>query len=392
LWWRLLAAVLGIGFLQAFVLMLMLQVFFDPDSNVLGIPTAAGLVDLLVCGALFVILLKIPGWVLRVALGRAPRTGAMGLVRTAAMAAIGTAIGAPGASSARTLVGRLTGRAVTASIGTATARPGTGPRASWPRPIPPNFGTAHGRPATGGQGVLFPIPKGARLTAQQVRRRAAIRTGHAKGGWRPPPPAAAKRPRFQQPSLFDRDGHITLAATPGQGPRPARRARQEALFPIPQDAQRLTGAQARQRREQLERLALGGDSWQPQPATGRSPYRATALFSRQGRLHPDVKSAATPRPKDVPATPHVAPTQSARTRSSAAKTSPPGGTASTGQRVPKALSPPATGALSAVSRTPQPPPAPAPRLVPVRMAAPPPPVRKRRGPSKSDRSRGGEQP
>lgn len=378
LWWRLVGALLAIQFLQAATLMLMLQVFFDPDSNVLGIPTSAGLLDLVVCGALFVILLKIPGWVLRMVLGRAPRMGVIGLVRTAAVAAIGTAIGAPGAGSVRMLAGRLTGRAVSSAVGTPPTGPRPGPRPAWSRRIAPNFGSAHGRPAAGGQGVLFPIPKGARLTAEQVRRRAAIRTGHARGGWRNPPPAPVQGPRIQQPALFDRDGNITPAASPSQAPSPAPRARQDALFPIPQDAPRLTRAQARQRRERLERLAPGGDGWQPQPATGRSPYRAPALFSRQGRLHPDVKNAAEPRPKAVPATPPAAPTQSPRTRTGTAKASPPGGTANIGSRAPEALPLPASGAPSAVGRTPQPPPAPAPRLVPVRMAAAPKPRKRRR--------------
>jgi hypothetical protein len=368
LWWRLLGALLAIGFLQAATLMLMLQVFFDPDSNVLGIPTSAGLIDLVVCGALFVILLKIPGWVLRMVLGRAPRSSVMGLIRTAATAAIGTAIGVPGAGSARVLAARFGGRAVATGLGS-TPPPGAtggGRRPAWANPIrhAPRFGTAHGRPTASGQGVLFPIPKGARLTAEQVRSRAAIRSGHARGGWPTPAPKAAKRPRFQQPTLFDRDGNITSAANPQQAPRRVSRQRQEALFPIPEGA-RLTRTQARQR---LERLQPGRRTWHPEPAPGRSPYRQPALFNRQGRLHPDVKNAATPRPKAVPATPPAV----------LAKASPASGTAGTGPRTPKALPPPVPGAPSAIGRAPQPPPETAPRMVPVRMAAAPKPRKPRR--------------
>jgi hypothetical protein len=384
LWWRLILALGAIGVLQASVLMLTLNVFFDPDSNVLGVPTSAGLLDLLVCGALFVILLKIPGWVLRMVLGRAPRAGVMGLVRTAAVAAIGTAIGAPGAGSVRMLTGRITGRAVSSTLGAPPAAPRPGPRPSWTRRIPPNFGTAHGRPAAGGQGVLFPIPKGTRLTAEQVRRRAAIRTGHARGGWHNPPPVSANRGRFEQPTLFDRDGYITSAASPEQAPGRTPRARQDALFPIPEGA-RLTRAQVRQR---LERLQPSRSNWQPQPAPGRSPYRAPALFSRQGWLHPEVKNAATPRPPGVPATPPVAPPQTARTRAGSAKASPPSGAASAGPRVPNALPPSASGAPSAIGRAPQPPPAPAPRMVPVRMAAAPKPRKRRR----NRRAQNGDEP
>jgi hypothetical protein len=183
-----------------------------------------------------------------------------------------------------------------------------------------------------------------------------------------------KRPRVEQPALFDRDGHITPAARPDQAPRRTPRARQDALFPIPEGA-KLTRAQARQR---LERLQPGRAAWHPQPAPGRSPYRQPALFNQQGRLHPDVKNAATPRPKTVPATPPAAPTPSARTRTSTARPSPPDGTAGAGNRARKALPPPVSGAPSAVGRAPRPAPEVAPRLVPVRMAAAPTPRKPRR--------------
>jgi hypothetical protein len=386
LWWRLMGALMAIGFLQASVLMLMMQVFFDPDSNVFGVPTSAGLLDLVVCGALFVILLKIPGWVLRMALGRAPRMGAMGLIRTAAVAAIGTAIGAPGAGSARALAGRLTGRAVSSSIGTSPTGPRPGPRPSWTRRIPPNFGTAHGRPTAGGQGVLFPIPKGARLSAEQVRRRAAIRSGQARGGWRTAPPVSATGPRSEQPALFDRAGNITPAADPRrQESRRTPRARQDALFRIPEGA-RLTRAQARQRQEQLQPSRQG---WHPEPAPGRSPYRQPALFNRKGALHPDVKNAATPRPKAVPATPPQAPTPPKQAAASTSKQRPVSGATRGRSPVPQVPPPPVSGAPSAVGRTPQPPPASAPRMVPVRMAAAPKPRKRRRNRSQSN---GGEQP
>jgi hypothetical protein len=375
LWWRLLGALLAIGFLQAATLMLMLNVFFDPDSNVLGVPTSAGLIDLVVCGALFVILLKIPGWVLRMVLGRAPRSSVMGLIRTAATAAIGTAIGVPGAGSARMLAARFGGRAVATGLGS-TPPPGAaggGRRPVWANPIrhAPRFGTAHGRPTASGQGVLFPIPKGAQLTAEQVRRRAAIRSGHARGGWPTPAPKATKRPRFQQPALFDRDGHIPPSE---QAPRRISRQRQEALCPMPEGA-RLTRAQAHQR---LERLDPSRSAWHPEPAQGRSPYRQPALFNRQGRLHPDVKNAATPRPKAVPATPPAVPPKPARARNGTAKASPASGAAGSGLRTPKALPPPVPGTPSAAGRTPQSPPETAPRMVPVRMAAAPKPRKPRR--------------
>ncbi|MBS2967127.1 hypothetical protein KGA66_29115, partial [Actinocrinis puniceicyclus] len=132
LWWRALAAVFAIQTLQALTLILALQTFFDPNGDVLGVPTSAGFTDLLVCGALFTILLKMPGWVLRVALGRQPRSAVAGILKTAAAAAIGTAIGVPGAGSARMLAGRLAGRALHNRIG-----PGCGPGGLGGGAIPP---------------------------------------------------------------------------------------------------------------------------------------------------------------------------------------------------------------------------------------------------------------
>jgi hypothetical protein len=235
--------------------------------------------------------------------------------------------------------------------------------------------------------VLFPIPKGARLSAEQVRRRAAIRSGHARGGWRTPPTEAAKGPRYQQPALFDRPGHITPAGSPGQEQESRRTplARQDALFRIPEGA-RLTRAQARDR---LERLQLSRQAWHPEPVPGRSPYRQPALFNRKGALHPDVKNAATPRPKAVPATPPQAPTPPKQAAASTSKQRPVSGATRGRSPVPQVPPPPVSGAPSAVGRTPQPPPASAPRMVPVRMAAAPKPRKRRRNRSQSN---GGEQP
>lgn len=77
LWWRALAAALGVQVGQALVLVVALRVFFDADrAQVLGIGSGR-LADLLVSGGLFWLLLRIPGWARRAVFG--PRTG--GLVR-----------------------------------------------------------------------------------------------------------------------------------------------------------------------------------------------------------------------------------------------------------------------------------------------------------------------
>lgn len=327
LWWRALAAVLAIQFLQATVLMLILQVFFDPDSNVLGVPTTAGIVDLLVCGALFVILLKIPNWVMRMILGRAPRSTAMGLLRTAAMAAIGTAIGVPGAGSARMIAGRLAGKTASRYLGSGmpglrSARAVRAPktqRATRTRAVRPNFGTAHGRPGPGGQGALFPLPPGARTTPATASITPTTPNPQAPGG--------TSGPGWVQPPLFP-------AASPGP-----IRGRQQALFPIP------TGAKRPRQNSPRPPVAT--------PATAPNPVAA-----------PTTRSGPRPvQPGLFPRSGIIAP--------------PP---------VPR----PVGTAPSAAGRIPQAPTDPVARVVPVRMAAAPPPVRKRGRRGKPRTTKGGE--
>jgi hypothetical protein len=69
LWWRALAACLGVQVAQALVLLVGLQVLTGPASgNVLGLGTG-GLVDLLVMICLLVVLVRIPSWAVRAVLG-----------------------------------------------------------------------------------------------------------------------------------------------------------------------------------------------------------------------------------------------------------------------------------------------------------------------------------
>ena len=73
LWWRAIIGCVAIQVLQALVLITSIQIFFDPQAtNVFGLPTGGGLLDLLICLCLFVVLLKIPGWVQRIVMGRSP--------------------------------------------------------------------------------------------------------------------------------------------------------------------------------------------------------------------------------------------------------------------------------------------------------------------------------
>jgi len=76
LWWRALAACLGVQIAQSLVLVAALRVFFDADrAQVLGIGTGR-LADLLVSGGLLWLLLRIPGWARRAVFG--PRAGGLG--------------------------------------------------------------------------------------------------------------------------------------------------------------------------------------------------------------------------------------------------------------------------------------------------------------------------
>jgi hypothetical protein len=76
LWWRALAACLGVQVAQSLVLVAALRVFFDADrAQVLGIGTGR-LADLLVAGGLLWLLLRIPGWARRAVFG--PRSGGLG--------------------------------------------------------------------------------------------------------------------------------------------------------------------------------------------------------------------------------------------------------------------------------------------------------------------------
>lgn len=279
MWWRALGAVFAIQLLQTLTFVLMLQVIFDPDGATLGLfPTSSGLTDLLVCAALMLILLKIPGWALRVALGHTPRTFAGTVLRTATATAIGAAIGVPGAGSARYLIGRAGGRAVGGFLrshrpapaftspgrgpgprpGTGTGtRPGTRPgrsgSASVRRAVAPLGGSrAHGS-ARGshrsGQMALFPMPRGTKApdpgpasrsdTPSQASAPVPVPVPTSGPGWRQPPLFTTPPPLTvgRQEPLFNlppQPPATSVAPTPIQSaptPQPGARAVQRGLFP-----------------------------------------------------------------------------------------------------------------------------------------------------------------
>lgn len=73
LWWRAIIGCLATQVGQALVLIICMQVFFDPKADtILGLPSGGGLVDLLLCLVLLFVLIKIPIWTTRIVLGRRP--------------------------------------------------------------------------------------------------------------------------------------------------------------------------------------------------------------------------------------------------------------------------------------------------------------------------------
>jgi hypothetical protein len=159
--WRAGAGVLGIQVGQSLTLICALKVFLQPGGfHFFGLPTADGLVNLVVLIALVWILVKIPGWVLRqVHIGGGGRRSFVGGLARAFV--FGKAMGMLGGRGARTA---------------ATARhggPGLGARGAthheppWPAPIR----------EWGGVGGLFtPEAIGRRLHSQRAQEFAWRRT------------------------------------------------------------------------------------------------------------------------------------------------------------------------------------------------------------------------
>ncbi len=146
LWWRAIAGCLATQVVQALVLVVCIQVFFDPNAdNELGLPTSGGLTDLLMCLVLFFLLIKIPVWTGRIVLNRS----AFGPTRVTSLARSYLQYQAFGAITSRLNVGRR------------QSRPGSGgPRLPPPPPTSPGGGPGPGpRPCTGpGHGKFGPLP------------------------------------------------------------------------------------------------------------------------------------------------------------------------------------------------------------------------------------------
>ncbi|MEZ0108598.1 hypothetical protein ABH920_002599 [Catenulispora sp. EB89] len=224
LWWRAILGCLATQVLQALVLIVCLQVFFDPQADdVLGLPTRGGLTDLLICLVMFFMLIKIPVWASRVVLQR----GALGQTRMTSLARNYLQYRAFGAVTSRFDVGRR------------GPRPGGG---AGPLPPPPTSSGGPGpgpRPCTGpGHGKFGPLPplpgepRGANFSSQPAagpREPVAARqsAGEPAGSTRaqPTPPRPPINPT--KPSLPN-------AARPPTPPRAAAHLRDSPADAVPQ--------------------------------------------------------------------------------------------------------------------------------------------------------------
>lgn len=148
LWWRAILGCLATQIAQALVLVVCMQVFFDPKAdNILGLPTGGGLTDLLVCLVLFFVLIKIPVWASRVVMHRS----AFGQTRVTGLARSYLQYRAFGAVTSRFGADRRPPRSGPGSGGAPPVSPPPGPPSNpGPRPC---SGPGHGK-----FGPLPPLP------------------------------------------------------------------------------------------------------------------------------------------------------------------------------------------------------------------------------------------
>ena len=221
LWWRAIFGCAATQLGQALVLITAVQVLFDPHASaLLGIPSAGGFLDLLICLVMFLILMKIPIWATRIVMGRSP----FGMTMVGRLA--------------RTfLMWKVFGRLLpNARGGTARRRQGPGvwrnnlgppQRPPQQGPPQPGAGLAPISPGPGGSPGGGWSPKPPTMTATQASPPPARPHG-------PPAPAALGPSRKAPLALpigrtarLDRKHQATAAAPPSPG-------RQYGLFPPPE--------------------------------------------------------------------------------------------------------------------------------------------------------------
>lgn len=318
LWWRGVFACLATQLGQALVLITCLQVFFDPHADLIfGVPSGGGLVDLLLCLCLFFVLIKIPIWATRIALGRQPLGGTMasGLLRNflyyKAFMAMRGRFGSrpppsrrpPGAAWVnRSRPGPPAPGGGLAPFG--GPRPGGGGSGGW-SPEPPTvtvtriWPSSTPPPTEPGRGPMKPRPtppalppgRSARLDA---RHRATVATPPVRGqqhGLFPPVASPVKQPA--EPSV-----------TTSLSPRSRSGYRNNALFPPPR-SQRM---QAPRAAAPVRAASNSGSTSSPvpvflsaadhiEPAKRREPKAPKAVPPRQPRT---VRASVTRWPAPYP--------------------------------------------------------------------------------------------
>jgi len=143
LWWKATFGCLAIPTLQALIMAAVVRVVTAPGGfGLLGVPTPSGIVNMLVLIALIYLMIKVPFWVLRGALGKGGgRSRVMGIVKSVLIYKGLQATGIP-------LFNRRGAGKGAAGKGTA-GKPGGGragggkPRGPWPRPSSPGGGAAN---------------------------------------------------------------------------------------------------------------------------------------------------------------------------------------------------------------------------------------------------------
>jgi hypothetical protein len=228
LWWRAIIGCLATQVAQALVLIICVQVFFDPNADdILGLPSGGGLVDLLLCLVLLFVLIKIPIWTTRIVLGR----GAMGATMAGRLARSFLYYKAFTAVRGR-MGGQTPRRAITSGPWINRHRPG---------PPPPGAGLVPyrgPRPSSGGGlGEWQPRPETVTASATVVRDHTPPNTsGTAADSPHPPRPHAPPGPMPLGP--VRRPMELPVGQTVRRDRQhqafttaPAERGKQYGLFP-----------------------------------------------------------------------------------------------------------------------------------------------------------------
>ncbi|OLE28994.1 MAG: hypothetical protein AUG49_00840 [Catenulispora sp. 13_1_20CM_3_70_7] len=244
LWWRAILGCVATQVAQALVLVVCMQVFFDPKAdNILGLPTGGGLTDLLICLVLFFVLIKIPVWTSRVVMHRS----AFGQTRITSLARSYLQYQAFGAITSRFGLDRR------------PPRPGRGGGPPAPSPPAPPSGPGPAPCSGPGHGKFGPLP---------------TLPGEPKAT--SPPPAGSPR----APAVAD-----SPALEPSQRTRPSSPRGSPA-----QSAQRPIPASPPQGRPlpKTARLPSGPAASAPQTAKASTspPAREQPLSGRKPQLRP----------------------------------------------------------------------------------------------------------